>query len=104
MSWNLWLDDQLDDPVAPDRHTPPGFLGAKSTEEAKALIALHGLPKFMDLDHDLGGDDTAEIFVKWMYYEYGAEVPPEYRIHSANGPGSLVLRSFLDSWARSTKA
>lgn len=54
MSWKLWLDDDLGDPKKPERMVPPGFIGAKTSADAKSLVLEHGLPEYMDLDFDLG--------------------------------------------------
>lgn len=101
MTWKLWLDDQILDPETPARHTPEGFLGAKSTEEARAIALLRGPPSFMDLDHDLGGDDTAMAFLRWLTYEYPEGPVPQYRVHSQNPIGIQNIISYMESWRRS---
>lgn len=102
MKWSLWLDDQLDDPETPNRHPPEGFLGAKSTEEAKTLVEKLGLFTQASFDHDLGGDDTAMVFLRWYVYEYGALVAPEsYTVHSQNPIGKSNIISFMESWRKS---
>lgn len=101
MNWKLWLDDQLDDSSLPARQVPDGFIGAKTVDEAKALVLQHGPPIFMDLDHDLGvGGETPE-FLNWLFYEYGAVEPPSYRIHSENCVGRPNIDAFMSSWVRS---
>jgi hypothetical protein len=103
MTWRLWLDDQLADPD-PDlraRWTPEGFLGATSSDEARLLVEAHGPPMFMDLDHDLGGDDTAMRFLNWLFYEFGCVNPPEFEIHSENCIGRENIKAFMSSWGRS---
>lgn len=97
----LWLDDQLDDPETPERHPPEGFLGARSSEEAKALVRKHGMPEFLDLDHDLGGDDTARVFLSWLSERYPNGPIPSYRVHSRNVVGAPAIESFMTSWAKS---
>lgn len=100
ISWSLWLDDQLDDPDAPKRHTPIGFIGAKSIKEAQALVESNGVPDLIDLDHDLEGDERAIDFLKWLYEKY-PDSPPKWKVHSANPAGASNLNSFMDSWHRS---
>lgn len=100
MSWKLWLDDQLDDPETPIRHTPEGFLGAKSSAEAVKLVIENGLPEHVDLDHDLGDDDTARDFLMWLVEHYPEGPVPSYAIHSQNPVGVMRLKSFMESWAR----
>lgn len=100
MTWKLWIDDQLDDPVTPTRHTPIGYFGAKTVQEAKALVERYGMPEFMDLDHDLGtGGETPE-FLRWLEEKFPDRLPPEYCIHSRNSVGVRNMISFLESWKR----
>jgi hypothetical protein len=97
----LWIDDQLDDPNTPNRHTPEGFLGARSTDEAITLVEQHGLPEFMDLDHDLGGDDRVMIFLRWLSDRYPEGPVPKYRVHSENCVGRPAIESYMSSWVKS---
>lgn len=100
--WKLWLDDQLDDPAAPARHTPAGYIGARSSAEARDLVIKYGVPEFMNLDHDLGENDRAMDFLHWLALEFATEGPvPNYVIHSANPVGSANISSFMNSWFRS---
>jgi len=99
LPWKLWLDDQLDE--VPRRAVPEGYIGAKSTTEASLLIVSKGLPAVMDLDHDLGGEDTAMVFLKWLAEKFPNGPVPEYAIHSENIEGQKAIRSFLDSWKKS---
>lgn len=101
MKWLLWLDDQWDDPATPMRHTPPGFLPAASSKEALGLIQQHGMPAFMSLDHDLGGEDDAMVFLRALSLEHYEADLPTYQIHSANPVGAANIRSFLESWRKS---
>ncbi len=96
--WYLWIDDQLDE--VPARKTPPGFLGAKTCEEAKELVIAHGIPEFMDLDHDLG-EESVMTFLKWLVDEFPDGPVPEWDVHSQNPIGKQNINSFLDSWKRS---
>lgn len=75
----------------------------RSTEQAIAYIVGNGLPAFMSLDHDLGGEDTTMVFLRRLVYEVwnGVDLPPAYEVHSANPVGSANIRAFMDSWSRS---
>jgi len=97
--WRLWLDDQLD--TIPSRFTPEGYVGAKSSLAARELVLKKGLPEIMDLDHDLGGEDTVMIFLKWLAGKYPNGPVPEYHIHSENVAGQKTIQSYMDSWKRS---
>lgn len=102
MGWFLWLDDQLADPNAIDRHTPRGFIGAASTAEAIALVISLGVPDYMSLDHDLSQEDRSMDFLKWLSSNY-TDSPPKYDVHSANPIGRDNIISFMESWIRSIK-
>ena len=101
MTWKLWLDDQLDDPETPSRHTPEGFMGAKSSHEALELVKKHGMPTFIDFDFDLGGTDTAQTFLYELQSLYPDGPVPDYRVHSRNVYAKEMIGSFLSSWKRS---
>ncbi len=100
MSWKLWLDDQLDDPALKRRHTPPGFIGAKSSWEALELIKVKGMPEFIDFDFDLGGTDTAQSFLYSLQSDYPNGPIPDYRVHSRNPYAESMIKSFIESWKK----
>jgi hypothetical protein len=94
MSWKLFLDDLRYPTVGSD------WIIARSTDEAKKLVELWGPPAFISFDHDLGGDDTSMVFLRWLSNEYyDAEI--DYCIHSANPIGSANLVSVMESWKKS---
>jgi hypothetical protein len=106
MSWQLWLDDQLDDPHCPERHTPKGYEGAKCVSDAMDLVLKHGPPSFMDLDFDLGGVETAMTFIRWLaqHMNAPATLPPEWKVHSRNPYAKEEIGSYLNSWKVSVNA
>jgi hypothetical protein len=90
--WKLWLDDE--------RRCPhEDWKVARSTDEAKALVTEFGPPAAMSLDHDLGGEDTAMVFLRWLSENYFEQLPL-WRVHSANPVGKENLRAFLLSWEK----
>ncbi len=97
----LWIDDQLNDPETPSRHVPKGWIGAASSAEAIALVQEHGLPTAMDLDHDLGGEDTVMVFLKWLAGSFPNGPIPDWTVHSRNGEGIKSVYAYLNSWQRS---
>jgi len=109
--WNLWLDDERD-PLAPtssEYQMVSGrgacycheYVWAKSTNEAILLVEKLGIPEYMSLDHDLGGDDTTMKFIKLLAYsETPVEKIPEYQVHSANPVGTQNIISFMESWKK----
>ena len=95
MTYKLYVDDL---------RSPPDdtWVVCRTSEEAKQTIRDDGMPSFMSLDHDLGGEDTIMLFLHWLadeFYDLGA--PPDYQVHSANPIGQQNIVSFLESWKRS---
>jgi hypothetical protein len=80
---------------------PAGYTPAANVAEAIELVTQFGMPEHMMLDFDLGGEDKAITFLKWLYNSYPDGPVPDYTIHSKNGPGSAFMKSYLDSWKRS---
>lgn len=84
----IWLDDQLDDPAAPSRHTPAGWVGVKSPKLAIKLIKK-GIVSVIDLDHDLGNNALGDGGTVLKYINKRVIQDPEFilpiiRIHSKN--------------------
>lgn len=101
-SYCMFLDD-VRDPSDVYPIEPNGWVVVRSSDEAIAYVKTHGMPVLVSLDHDLGGEDKALYFLKWLAYEYWTEEPvPQYAIHSANPVGAANLDSFMDSWRRSS--
>lgn len=100
MSWKLWIDDQIDDPDAPERWVPPGFKGASSSKEACKLVIRYGLPAYMDLDHDLKGNDTTMKFLYWLADNYPNGPIPKYNVHSLNPVGRANMILFMRDWEK----
>lgn len=70
---NLWVDDS---------QTPPdGWAWAQTS--AGAIDALcFGMVERLSLDHDLGGDDTAHVVIRWMHEN--RMWPREIHVHSTD--------------------
>jgi hypothetical protein len=109
MIWKLWLDDQSYDSDAPERHAPEGYIVACSTVEACTNVTIRGLPQFIDFDHDLGENDNAMMFLRWIESTYfwlddegTVHIPPcpDYKVHSANPVGADNIKSFMESWKK----
>lgn len=110
MGWCLWLDDQAGKPDMPGRQPPNDgrdWKIAQSSKQAIKLVALHGLPDFMDLDHDLGQpsdrsslDDTM-FFLHWLNWKFPDSIKTlTWNCHSRNPDMNKKMDSFLDSWKR----
>jgi hypothetical protein len=85
----------------PFRHPLAGYTPAASSAEAMALTQVHGLPEAISFDHDLGGEDNAMVYCRWMAETYYDSKVPEYAVHSANPVGKLNIESFMNSWKKS---
>jgi hypothetical protein len=95
---SLYLDDLRE---------PPGdreWMIVRSSKDAINYVVNHGAPEYISFDHDLGGDDTAMIFLKWLI-EYdldnnGGIIPPlfAYTVHSANPVGKKNIYGLLDGY------
>lgn len=91
----LFIDDLRDPPEGE-------WTVVRSTAEAIALCR-DGVPEFISFDHDLGGDDRAFDFVKWMIdqdLDRPGFIPAtfDYTIHSANPIGADNIQALLDRY------
>lgn len=94
--WNLFLDDE--------RHPPDNgrdFTLARSSHEAIACVEERGMPEFISFDHDLGGDDTAMVFLTWlenMLLEDRLRLSEtfSYTVHSQNPIGARNISGRLE--------
>lgn len=73
---------------------------ARSSEQAKEIIKRYGMPSFISFDHDLGGEDTSIVFLRWLTEHYFDLNIPEYVVHSANPIGKDNLISIMNSWKK----
>ena len=95
----LFLDDERDPSYVFSRGE--AFMPvrvARSTEDAKAVVSLYGPPAHMALDHDLGGDDTTMVFLKWFREECAPKEVPTYSVHSSNPVGASNIRAYMRDW------
>jgi hypothetical protein len=89
----LWLDDQLDDPDCPERHTPEGWVGVKTALAACRLLAT-GQVTYISFDHDLGtwlsGYIVAKFIAKRAYEDKMSRLG--WDLHSKNPVGADNIR------------
>jgi NAD+-processing family protein with receiver domain len=99
MTYRLFIDDERF--PAEDGKV---WIVARSSAEAILLFYNLGAPKFISFDHDLGGKDTAIIYVDWIIeatldlLELGIDpglirFPTEYTIHSQNPIGAADIEA-----------
>ena len=78
----------------------------RNSETAKDYVMKFGCPHFISFDHDLGGEDTAMIFIKWLVEKdiktKGGIIPVEFafNVHSANPVGAANIRGYLNAYLK----
>lgn len=97
--WCLFLDDERECNLElPPKNADAPWITARSSAEAINMVRTWGPPVRMSLDHDLGGDDTAMIFLRWYENELidgRIHNLPVWDVHSANPVGRDNLVAFL---------
>lgn len=98
MSYRLFIDD-LRMPAEDD------FVIVRNSKEAMDYVINHGCPDFISFDHDLGGDDTAIVFLNQFIDHVldGKTVIPDdfsYFVHSANPVGAENISSKMDGFLK----
>lgn len=100
--YKLFLDDERNPSVVYSGVDAEGWVVVKSSAEAIQYVKDNGMPFFMSLDHDLGGEDTTTKFLLWLIQEHLdgriKGIIPDYKIHSANPVGSKNLEAKMQSW------
>ena len=90
-----------------DERMPPGDATdwhiVRTSQEAIAFVQNHGVPALISFDHDLGGEDTAMNFVRWLIdldLDINGSIPADFsfEIHSQNPVGALNIRTLLESY------
>lgn len=96
MSYKLFIDDE---------RFPPDNSGkwviVRNSQQAIHEVYHSGMPSFISLDHDLGGNDTSMKFLRWLLNEFldGTITFPVdfgYYVHSQNPVGAENIRSFME--------
>lgn len=99
MTYKLFLDD-LRNPANADWD----WVIVRSSEEAMQVLHNHGMPRFISFDHDLGGEDTAIIFILKMIDmcldDPSTKFPRDYFVHSANPVGAENIRGLMDCFIK----
>lgn len=106
--WKLYLDDERN---IPNHYcTKSIWYICRSSDDAKQMVLKHGIPKFISFDHDLGGNDTSMVFLKWLANEYYTDEKynknlnslniPQYVIHSQNPVGAKNIESYIECWKK----
>lgn len=96
MTYRLFIDDEREPPN--DGHD---WVVARSSYEAIRIVAQKEIPTFISFDHDLGGNDTSMVFLKWLAdacLEYRRGFTFEYYVHSQNPIGKENIEGFIKSF------
>jgi hypothetical protein len=104
MAWTLFLDDERT-PHWFLSHNGEDVLVARSSDEARQLIADFGLPERISFDHDLGGADTGMVFLWWLIDEdmeghFDLKTITHVYVHSLNPIGTKNIQELWDGYAR----
>jgi|SRR5271157_5461616 len=103
MSYSLFIDDER---MPPDDNRD--WVIVRSSAAAKSTVEQYGVPEFISFDHDLGGSDTAVLFVDWLIENALDEIdaidaagldvnsdaikfPRSYAVHSQNPAGAANI-------------
>jgi hypothetical protein len=80
----------------------------RTSQEAIDAVTTHGFPSFISFDHDLGGEDTAIVFINWLTDQLidghlTIPVDFDYYVHSQNPIGVANIKSKMDQLIRHFK-
>lgn len=96
MTWKLFIDDER-------WPATRGWVIARSSAEAiEDCNSRKSLPNEIAFDHDLGGDDTAMRFIRWLVdmLEDGVYTIPadfKFSVHSQNPIGAANIRGYMEN-------
>lgn len=95
----------IDDERFPPAHNESEWAVVRTSAQAIAWVQEHGVPEFISFDHDLGGDDTAMLFVHWLIdfdLDHPGSIPKDFafEVHSQNSVGVQNLRGLLGNYLR----
>lgn len=91
--YKMFIDDERF-PVSDD------FVVVRSSQEAITIVESSGIPYYISFDHDLGGEDTSVVFIKWLveFMLDNDKILPqdfEYYIHSQNPVGKANIEGWM---------
>lgn len=95
--YKLFIDDERE-PVSDD------WIVARSSRAAAMAVSVYGMPNYISFDHDLGGEDTSMLFLRWLAdtcLEDGTKFSFGYTVHSQNPVGRDNIIGFIESFKRS---
>jgi hypothetical protein len=97
MTYKLFIDDERypADDIS-------NWMIVRSSGDAIGAVQNRGVPSFISFDHDLGGADTARIFIAWLtnaLIDGSATLPGDFHftVHSQNPVGAEWIRGTMES-------
>ena len=107
MRYKLYLDDiRVPVHVGSGLKNTPGWLLARTYDEAVSMVKHHGCPVYISFDHDLGDENakTGYDFAKWLVdQDLTYNIIPsdfEFNVHSANPVGAANITNLLDAYLK----
>jgi hypothetical protein len=95
--YKMFIDDEREPAQA-------GWTVVRTSADAIRMVQTRGWPSDISFDHDLGGDDTSMVFVRWAVdrmIDAGIGIPFHWYVHSQNPIGAANIDGLLNSYARS---
>lgn len=94
MTYILFIDDER-------FPTNEASIIARSSSHAIEIVKRLGIPKHIDFDHDLGGEDTTRVFVKFFeeyLFENNLKLPENFTfgVHSQNPIGKTWIIGMMN--------
>lgn len=98
MTYKLFIDDER----FPPNNDMSLWVISRSSDQTKQIIEGFGMPSFISFDHDLGGEDTSMVFLKWLEGQLIDRIlafPPgfAYYVHSQNPIGAKNITGKMDA-------
>jgi hypothetical protein len=97
MTYRLFIDDEREPPE--DGHL---WVVVRTSREACKTVEERGIPYYISFDHDLGGDDTAMVFVHWLIdfcLDHDLSLQPMgFYVHSQNPTGARNIASLIGNF------
>ncbi len=97
MPYKLFIDDERFPPRDGEMWDV-----VRTSCDAVLHVALHGMPRHISFDHDLGGTDTSMKFIDWLIeaiLDGHVQIPKDfsYYVHSQNPVGAQNIKYKMDA-------
>ena len=94
--YKMFIDDERY-PITPD------WFIARNSYDAIYAVKNYGFPNEIAFDHDLGGQDTSMVFVKWLtdyMLDNDIKFPKGFifSVHSMNPIGAEKIKNYMNNF------